>query len=93
MDTKVEKFEKNVLHFAAVTMAVLAILFAGAMCMFYWDVNGTHGKEIFDRCTTVLPPIATLVLGYYFGRHQPTNMGEVSKSDAHAEQAIQPDQV
>lgn len=25
------------------------------------------GKEIFEKCVTLLPPITTLVLGYYFG--------------------------
>jgi len=26
-----------------------------------------HSNEIFDACKTVLPPIATLIIGYYFG--------------------------
>lgn len=25
------------------------------------------GKDIFEKCVTLLPPITTLVLGYYFG--------------------------
>lgn len=41
----------------------LAVLFALGMFI----SSFTHNNEIFDACKTVLPPIATLIIGYYFG--------------------------
>ncbi len=41
------------------------------MVMYYLedsDLSNSRGKEIFDACKTILPPIATLVLGFYFGK-------------------------
>jgi hypothetical protein len=26
-----------------------------------------RGEKVFEACTTIIPPIATLVIGYYFG--------------------------
>jgi heme/copper-type cytochrome/quinol oxidase subunit 2 len=57
------------LHFAAVVLTGLGLLFALSMAMFYWD-NGdaeSAGKQIFDAVKTIIPPIITLILGYYFG--------------------------
>jgi hypothetical protein len=55
---------RDMLKFAKSILMVLAILFAlGAICdMFKPQSN------IFEACKTILPPIATLVIGYYFGR-------------------------
>ena len=57
------------LHFAAVTLTGLGMLFALSMAMYYWAQEGSKeaGKELFDGCKTVIPPIITLILGYYFG--------------------------
>lgn len=57
------------LHFAAVTLTGFGMLFALSMAMYYWGEQGAGaaGKEIFDGCKTVIPPIITLILGYYFG--------------------------
>jgi hypothetical protein len=60
--------EAKRLHFAATTLTGLALLFALAMAMFYWDSAKGSGKEIFESCKTIIPPVVTLVLGYYFGR-------------------------
>lgn len=32
-----------------------------------------HGAVIFDACKTILPPIVTLILGYYFGESKSGN--------------------
>jgi hypothetical protein len=65
--------EINRLHFAATVMSVLAALFLAGMAFYFFDgrtgaANTGAGKDIFDSCKTILPPIATLVLGYYFGQ-------------------------
>lgn len=31
-------------------------------------VNNDKGQKVFDACVTILPPIATLVIGYYFSQ-------------------------
>lgn len=62
-------FEVRRLYFAAVTLAGLALLFILSMAMYYWDRSTSQiGKDIFDRSVQLLPPIATLVIGYYFGK-------------------------
>jgi hypothetical protein len=32
-------------------------------------VSPEGAKDVFEACKTILPPIATLVLGYYFGKN------------------------
>ena len=54
------------LHFAAATLTGLGLLFALAMAMNVW--GGRNGRQVFDACKTAIPPIATLILGYYFGK-------------------------
>lgn len=65
------------LHFAAVTLTGLGMVFALSMAMYYWGQVGSPGagKEIFDGCKTVIPPIITLILGYYFGSKDGANGG------------------
>lgn len=66
-------FESRRLYFAAGTLIGLGILFALSMGMYYWENvspsnnSSNAGKEIFEACLNVVPPIVTLVLGYYFG--------------------------
>jgi len=74
--------ETRRLNFAGVILTGIGLLFFMAMAMYYFDgydlANGTRvaanggtvGKSIFDACVQVLPPIVTLVLGYYFGRRE-----------------------
>jgi hypothetical protein len=64
-------YERRRLHFAAVVLTSLAIVFIIAMSMYYFagdDGQRGVGKEIFTTCVTIIPPIVTLVLGYYFGK-------------------------
>lgn len=66
-------------------LAILAILGIGAGLTFpifaYWVIGSgdpsielkdyfAHGMVAIDFVTIVLPPIATLVIGYYFGQKQ-----------------------
>lgn len=65
------EFETERLYFAATVLAGLGIIFLESMAMYYWSSGSPDtGKEIFDACKTVIPPIATLVLGYYFGKSE-----------------------
>ncbi len=51
------------LSFAKSILSGLALLFLVGMLV----TVITHDNAIFDACKTVLPPIATLIIGYYFG--------------------------
>lgn len=77
-------YEALQMHFAAVTLTGLGILFALGMAMYYWTVAEPGspriqaGKEIFDAVKTVVPPIVTLILGYYFGSKSTRDGGNSS---------------
>lgn len=62
--------ETRQLHFAAFTLSGLGLLFLASMAMFYWSPRDGNGsaQQIFDASKTIIPPIVTLVLGYYFGK-------------------------
>jgi hypothetical protein len=52
--------------------AIVAALCAGftiamGMCFFADGSKAEIGKEVFDQAKIVIPPIVTLILGYYFG--------------------------
>lgn len=52
------------LEFTLLTLFFVALLFfIGAICEIV-----KPGSAVFHECTLILPPIATLVIGYYFGR-------------------------
>lgn len=61
-------FEAKQLHFAAVTLTGIGLLFALSMAMYFFGGESSPGKNIFEACKTILPPIITLILGFYFGR-------------------------
>ena len=55
---------RDLLKFAKLILGVLALLFfAGALSEIIRPNN-----HVFEACKTILPPIATLVIGYYFGK-------------------------
>ncbi|WP_062060835.1 hypothetical protein [Cellvibrio sp. OA-2007] len=64
----------RIISFGAVILTGIGLLFALAMAMFYFEqpdaAINSPGKEIFDKCATILPPIITLILGYYFGKKE-----------------------
>lgn len=54
----------------------MGLVFVLGMGMYFYGCPNTLacnmestsvGKEIFDACVKVIPPLITLVLGYYFG--------------------------
>ena len=56
--------------FAAAVVAATGLAFMEGMAMYFWSSTPEQrdvGKKIFEACRTILPPIATLILGYYFG--------------------------
>lgn len=66
-------FKTRRLYFAAGTLTGLGIIFTLSMAMYYWSTppslagGVSPGKEIFEACMQIVPPIITLVIGYYFG--------------------------
>ena len=61
-----QTMERRRLYFAAVTLSGMGIIFILAMAMNLW--GGPAGSSVFEACKTGLPPIVTLILGYYFGK-------------------------
>lgn len=55
---------KDLLQFAKMILMVIASIFVLSMCF----KLVTHDSVIFGSCKTILPPIATLVIGFYFGK-------------------------
>jgi hypothetical protein len=61
------------LYFAAGTLGALCFVMVVSMACFVWGPplgekeNEPRGKLVFDAMKTIVPPIVTLILGYYFG--------------------------
>jgi uncharacterized membrane protein len=84
------QFEFQRLAFAAVILTGLGLVFLQSMAMYYWASSGQAeaAKSIFETCKTVIPPIITLVLGYYFGKsdqHQSQNNTNNKKNEKDSE--------
>ena len=61
-------FETRRMFFAAAVLLGIGYIFFEGMLLHYYDTDtNTKGAEVFDTCKTVLPPIVTLILGYFFG--------------------------
>jgi len=59
---------KHLLHFGVGVLTVLVCLMVAASWVYLWS-DEHHllvGKEIFEFAKITLPPIATLILGFYF---------------------------
>lgn len=55
---------RDLLSFAKSILIVIALLFLlGGVAELVRPQSG-----VFDTCKTVLPPVATLVIGFYFGK-------------------------
>lgn len=65
-----EDHQSRHLYFGAVVLTSLALVFLLAMAMYYWATPEQvgRGKEIFEACIQIIPPILTLVIGFYFGK-------------------------
>lgn len=55
---------RDMMWFAKLILLALAVLFIlGGVCEILVPCS-----DVFEACKTILPPIATLVIGYYFGK-------------------------
>ena len=62
--------EARRVRFAAASMTGIFLVFLFAMSLYASDPTGTAGKAIWDGSLNVLPPLGTLVLGFWFGSKQ-----------------------
>lgn len=66
-------FDFHKLYFAYGVLVAISILLIFASVVFIWGPAATPpntespGKAVFDAFIKILPPIATLVVGFYFG--------------------------
>lgn len=78
-----DSFEMSRLYFAAGTLVVIAWIFILSMIFYLLAPNsspeGGPGKAIFDSCVKIIPPIATLIIGFYFGVHSGAPDGAPSR--------------
>lgn len=80
-------FETRRLFFAAGILTGLVLILLESMGMYYLSKPPSVGvaaypaKEIFEGCLQIVPPIITLVIGYYFGSSTtPTTPSEETDS-------------
>lgn len=58
--------EKEKLEFAKLILLFVVIIWLlGGLALMY---SAPRGGDIFEACKTILPPIATLIIGYYFSK-------------------------
>jgi hypothetical protein len=50
-------------------IGVAALLLLGGIT-FILIADAGKGQKVFDACITILPPIATLIIGYYFAERK-----------------------
>ena len=58
------------LYFGSVVLTSLALVFVLGMAMYFFAPTdkSVQAKEIFDACKQIIPPVLTLVIGFYFGK-------------------------
>ena len=66
-------FETRRLAFASIVLSGLGLIFVFVVGVYFFMPAPEIGKEfpakdIFESAKTIIPPIITLVLGYYFGQ-------------------------
>jgi hypothetical protein len=65
--------DRHKLDFARQILFALAVIYFLSLVVYSVDTYFCQceaGKKIFETSSTILPPIATLVIGYYFGSKQ-----------------------
>jgi len=66
----VEKFEDKRLDLAKKILLWLCIIFlCSAGIYIYLNSTNNASKEVFDTIITIIPPIVTLIIGYYFSNN------------------------
>ena len=87
------EFQQKLL-FAAGVLTGLALLFAFSITVYVWGpssaANGAEppGKVVFDACVKIIPPIITLVLGYYFGATSVVSQKDVGEPKVTATSSV-----
>ena len=72
-------FELSKLYFAVGVLTALGFVFVLGMLLYAFGPDAippateSPGKAIFDACVRLIPPIVTLVIGFYFGTIIPNN--------------------
>ncbi|MNO82126.1 hypothetical protein D3C76_733880 [compost metagenome] len=70
------ELEKSKMYFAASVLAFLAFIFMLSIIIYALGPEPTPpatespGKLIFDSCVKIIPPLVTLIVGFYFGATQ-----------------------
>ena len=84
-----EEYEKSKMYFAAAVLAFLAFIFLLSMILYAFGpvarpgAGDAPGKVIFDACVKIIPPMVTLIIGFYFGSaHERTAAAKASASIA-----------
>ena len=70
-----DNFEKSKLYLAAAVLGMLSYIFLAALIFYMFaPVRATssedRGKDIFDTCSKIIPPLVGLIIGFYFGSSQ-----------------------
>jgi len=60
--------DKGRMRLAAGTLLGCFVLFLVAMFLYFMEDESPAASKIFDTVKTVVAPMATLILGYFFGR-------------------------
>lgn len=66
---------KSQMYFGASVLAFLAFIFLLSIVVYALGPesssgnNESPGKVIFDSCVKIIPPLVTLIVGFYFGTH------------------------
>ena len=94
------QYEMSKMYFAAAVLAFLAYIFMLSMIVYAFSPEHTSsteppGKTIFDACIKIIPPLVTLIIGFYFGTSQGTNQPPTSgkKIDRETKEGVKKDEV
>ena len=84
--SKTTGFQNNQLFFASGTLSALAAIFVLAMAFYGLSSEGddgtSPGEDIFQACVQIIPPLATLVIGYYFGSSRGSTDAVLSRPES-----------
>lgn len=63
--------EARQLYFGSVVLTAMALVFMLGMAMYYFAPDEKYSEraaKIFEACVHIIPPLLTLVIGFYFGK-------------------------
>jgi len=81
-------FETRRLAFTSIVLSGLGLIFVFVVGVYFFMPAPDVGKEfpakdIFESAKTIIPPIITLVLGYYFGQSNIESGKNTEKKEKH----------